>query len=367
MATEEIFVRVSEKGVAKLKSLINLQESLEKIRRGGGKVDTALARVNKQINKSTKGAKGVALQFKRFKFELLGVLFFGMAVQRFMTGLLKPSLEVAGVFEILNDTLAILFLPTASNVSEVLLEISDIILSLPEPIQRIIGDFVLLGAGAGTLFSAFGQLALGLASVKIAFGVTIAEMALFLGKAALVAIAVEGLIILFENWDEITTDIKFVLGLLLAAVAALAIALGAPFVAIVAGITAAIILLKVAYDELRESLGTTGFKDTIKAAFNEIIGKINEFLEVVNLIPGIEIPGLPKFTLGGPEGVIGVTEQVAGNQPVTNEPFKIGDSFFNIVINTTNGVDEVSLKDELKDFINESSARGVGNVTRGRP
>ena len=36
--------------------------------------------------------------FGQFKFELLGILFFGMAVTRLMTGLIKPALEVTNAF-----------------------------------------------------------------------------------------------------------------------------------------------------------------------------------------------------------------------------------------------------------------------------
>ncbi len=367
MPTEDIIVNV--KTVSQLKGLIQTRDDMRKLEKVGIRaIGGRLRDMNGKFIKTGDAVKRASGILGRFKFELLGVLFFGMAVSKFLSGLLKPAFDVAEVFTIMNDTLALFFLPTAIQVSDVLLSISEKLAAMPEPVQQLVGDLTFLTSGMFQLLSIIGQVGLGLASVKILTGLTGAATLLLFGKFLLIGAVIIGLIILYKNWTKISDRLKVAIG-------ATAIVLGIVLFAInpVAGAVAlligAFILLRTGYDKLKDKFGTTTFFDTFKAALNVIIDKINEFLILINMIPGIDIPGIPKFSVGSPEDVIGVSDELANidsNIPRTNKPFKIGDSFFDITINTTNGINESSLKDELINFMNETSARGTQNVSGNR-
>ena len=63
------------------------------------------ARLANRIRLMTHGMRG-------FRMEMLGVMFFGMGLSKFFTGLLKPTLDMVGAFDIMNTTLAVGLLPT---------------------------------------------------------------------------------------------------------------------------------------------------------------------------------------------------------------------------------------------------------------
>ena len=367
MPTEDIIVKIRTE-VKDIKGLVNLRQDLVKLKRVGGATNKQIGAIDKRLGQVNKAGKGVANVMGQFKFELLGILFFGMADNKFLSGLIKPALEVTGVFEMMNDALTLLFLPTADKVSNVISDMTDKLSELSPTTQELIGDLVLLTSILFLGLFIFATFALGLASVQMAFGLTAGAAGLLFGSIILIGAVIIGLIILYKNWTKISDRLKVAIG-------ATAIVLGIVLFAInpVAGAVAlligAFILLRTGYDKLKAKFGTTTFFDTFKAALNVIIDKINDFLKLINMIPGIDIPGIPKFSVGSPEDVIGVSDELANidsNIPRTNKPYKIGDSFFDITIHTTNGLDEVNLKDELLFFMNETNVRQTQNVSGNR-
>jgi len=124
---------------------------------------TAGQRFAINLRRLTHGMRG-------FRMEMLGVMFFGMNMQKFFSGLLKPALDMVGAFNIWNTTLAVLFLPTALTLLEkVFIPLMDFFINLPEPMQKAIGGFALLGLGIGAVLQTIGSLALGLGSVILLF------------------------------------------------------------------------------------------------------------------------------------------------------------------------------------------------------
>lgn len=111
-----------------------------------------------------------------FRMEMLSVMFFGMAMQRFFMGLLKPALEASGIFQIFGAVLKIVFLPIALALLDVLLPIFNWFMNLPAPVKMAIGVVVLFGAILGTLLMMFGQITLGL-------GGLIMSLAMFKGAS----------------------------------------------------------------------------------------------------------------------------------------------------------------------------------------
>lgn len=111
----------------------------------------------------------LGLKTRMFKMELLGVMFFGMGVQRFFTGLLKPSMDLVGVFDSWTTLLSVVFLPVGIKLLRWVMKLWELFGNLSPETKALINNFVLLGAGIGTLSFLFGMLGLGLKSLSIAF------------------------------------------------------------------------------------------------------------------------------------------------------------------------------------------------------
>lgn len=367
MVTEEVIVRVSEKGVTKLKTLLNLQTDLEAVKKGGGNVDRSLTRVNKRINKLTGGAKGVALQFRRFKFEMLGVLFFGMAMTRFMKGLLKPALDVAGAFDVINFILQSFFIETASTVTEKLLELNDVLEEMPDFVKELFGDLLLLIGLFGVGLTLTGIFSLGISSLATALGTSVGAVALFTGGLFGIVVILLFLAKVMKDWENINEKTKIGIGLVTGAVGILAVALGSTILAPVLLLSAALILLRLNFDKIKELaepevIATNPLGRFFESAIEKSFQLIKNLFKIRDLMSATRI-GVTEFNPTATSAdVIAASEGTAAGS--TEQGFKTSQSFFDITINTTNGIDEVSLKDELKNFINETNATGVANVFR---
>ncbi len=343
MVVEDIIVNV--KSLSELKGLVQARDDLAKLKKVGVQpVGKEMDKLNQRLKQNQVAVGKAGRVLGRFKFEMLGVLFFGMAVSRFLTGLLKPALEVTGAFEIMTFTLQDLFLPTAVGVSDVLLSIFDKISALPEPMQKLIGDMVLLNAGLFQLLSVLGQVALGLASVKIAFGLTGLATALILGKILLVIAAVEGLIILFKNWENISTDLKIVIGGLALVLGLIGLAIGTPFIAALGLISATVIGLIAIFKNWKEIVEAT--------------------LRLLNRIPGVNL------AIGAPADVIRASDEarVTEGRSIADAP-RIGGGAFNAVTNITisQPLDEttvVDIAESIGNIVNDTISRGVGDLSR---
>ncbi len=366
--TEDIIVNIRE-GVSEIKSIVKLREDLVRLKRGGADVGKQIQRVDERLKSFGAAGKGATRVMGQFKFELLGVLFFGMAVNRFLTGLLKPAFEVAGVFEILNDILTIFFLPTAGKVSDALLSISERLSELSPATQEFIGDLVILLSLLGLGLFIFATFGLGLVSVKSAFGLSALAAGLLGLKLLLVGAIIGGFIILLKNWDKVTTGVKALIVGLTVAIGILAVALGAPFIAIVALVIAAFVALKTAYDIAKKAFGTEGFFDTFKAAINVIIRRLNAFINILNRIPGVDIAPIQGLTLGTPADVLAASDKF--NPPQGSTAGQIPPSATNITQDLTFNITGITgdfeqIRDEILRSINETSALTLEALDRSR-
>lgn len=181
----------------------------------GAKNATTGGRFAGTIRNLTQGMRG-------FRMELLGVMFFGMGMQKMFMGLLQPAAQAAGIFDIIAITLQTLFLPVMIELLPHLLALSDWFLGLPEEAQLAIGVFAILGVIIGTLLFFIGMLGLGIGSLIGAFGpilgaTGLAEggfVALHLSLSAIasVILVVAGLaILLMGAWQKNAAGISFAL------------------------------------------------------------------------------------------------------------------------------------------------------------
>ena len=305
MVVEDIIVKIRTE-VKELKGLVNLRQDLQKLKRVGGATNKQIGAIDKRLGQVNKAGKGVANVMGQFKFELLGILFFGMAVNRFLSGLLKPALEVTGVFEIMNDTLALFFLPTAEKVSNILLDISEKLGELSPTTQEFVGDLVLLLSAMFLGLFIFATFGLGLASIEAAFGLTTAAALLLFGKIILISAAIIFLILLFKNWKNINTDVKVGMGAS-GIVAGLLLLQINPLIGGIVLLISALILLKTGFDELKKSYGA-GFFDSFIEGLNRTIRAWNS------------LPAFLRFMLGGATGLQIIPEIPLGGRSITGGP-----------------------------------------------
>jgi len=129
----------------------------------GYKFNTLGGRMANRLRMMSHGMRG-------FKMEMLGVMFFGMALARTMTGLLRTSLEWVGINEILATTLGLLFLPVALELLPWALKFMDYVSNLSDETKLWIGRIVVATAAIGGLLFIIGQTFLGIGSIIMAFG-----------------------------------------------------------------------------------------------------------------------------------------------------------------------------------------------------
>jgi len=123
------------------------------------------ARLGMRIRQLTHGFRG-------FRMELLGVMFFGMGIKKFFTGLLKPALELAGIMDIMRVILQLLFLPIALLLLPFFLDLLDIVQNLSPEMKMFIGIMTLLGVAIGSTLFLVAMFGLGLGSLAQMFGTT---------------------------------------------------------------------------------------------------------------------------------------------------------------------------------------------------
>ena len=112
--------------------------------------------------------EGVSVKYRRFRAELLSVMFFGYALQRVFKGLTSASLEMAGVFDVLNTFLGMAFLPIGMFLLDVVLWLWDAWDALPEPVQNFINAIAGIIGIAGTIIGGLAGIALGVKGLKLA-------------------------------------------------------------------------------------------------------------------------------------------------------------------------------------------------------
>lgn len=143
----------------------------------GLKFTTVGGRMANGMRKLTHGMRG-------FRMEALGVMFFGMSLQRMFAGLLKPVSEAFGVFDLFRLMLLVLFLPVMEMLFPILLAIMEWFMNLSPGVKKAIGIFVLLGLVFGTILMIVGTFILGLGSLILMWPLISAA-----AGAAMIAIA----------------------------------------------------------------------------------------------------------------------------------------------------------------------------------
>lgn len=176
--------------------------------------------------------KKITQSGRRFKMELLGLMFFGMAINRFFASLTKGALEASGAMNIWSTTTMLFGLPAALKITDSLLGLLDMYLSLPAPMQTALSWLLFFGQGLGTVLQTVGAMGLGLWSLGLAaktLGMTLGEFLIGLAGIFLIlvglAVVVYAIVRFFQNWNDGGNKLLKVLELIMIAGAGLLILL----------------------------------------------------------------------------------------------------------------------------------------------
>jgi len=209
----QIITEYLQKGLAKAKEGYNnfnqgmavstnrmkeLQTTQGKWNKRMGESRTAAGRAALGIRNATHGLRG-------FRMEMLGVMFFGMALNRAFGSLFKTSLDWMGVTELMTQTLGILFLPVAELALKWALWFLDIVMNLTESQKAWIGVIALTGTAIGGLLFILGTFALGIGSLILVFKGLTGPLTLII--ALFSAFAIGAIISQFDLFGSKTDDL----------------------------------------------------------------------------------------------------------------------------------------------------------------
>jgi len=122
-----------------------------------------------KIKNQTAAQQKLVASTKRFRMELLSVMFFGMAVARIFGALTKGSLEASGATSVWGVITMMVGLPAAMKMTEWLLKLYAAYDILPDGMKEFISWTLFSGQALGSLLQGFGMFGLGIIGMKTAF------------------------------------------------------------------------------------------------------------------------------------------------------------------------------------------------------
>jgi len=173
MITVKANTQLFNKQMRELKTQV---KSVKGFLNGFGVVAGMTQRQFKAFGGSLKNVTNLGVQFgskmrmwtsglRGFRMEMLGVMFFGMAMSRMFSQMFQPVSEVFGVFELWRVMLQVTFLPIMAILMPFLISFMEFFMNLPEPVQTVLGVMALLGMIFGKILFVVGTLALGIGSL----------------------------------------------------------------------------------------------------------------------------------------------------------------------------------------------------------
>ena len=158
--------------------------------------------MNEWGSKSAKAAGKLRLLahgMKGFRMEMLGVMFFGMGMMRFFSGMLAPAMQMAGIFDIINTILAVTFLPIVLAMLGPLLAFGDYLMNLSDSTKMMLGWLVLAGAAIGGFLFILGTVTLGVGAIIIALANFGGTIAMVLGPIGAIVLGMMGLTVAVDG------------------------------------------------------------------------------------------------------------------------------------------------------------------------
>jgi hypothetical protein len=161
--------------------------------------------INKQMENLNKSLKSLdrfirknTISNKKFITTMLSTMFAAQKLNQVFSGMLFPAMQMVGIFDIINATLGVVFLPIALAMMNALIPIMTWFMDLPPSAQLVIGAFTALGAAITglaaailPLYLAFTQITglTGMAGLSTLAGGLASAMDALLGPIGLIILA----------------------------------------------------------------------------------------------------------------------------------------------------------------------------------
>ena len=221
------------------------------------------ARMGNTFRMATHGMRG-------FRMEMLGVMFFGMMLQRTMTQLVRPAAEAFGVFDLWREMLTILFLPIMELLFPFFLSMVEFFINLPPGVKLAIGVFVGLVAVLGILLFIIGTLMLGLGSVALMFsGPLVGAFSAIIGVVGAVIAVIAGIALIVGGVYMIVKGKMEGIGLVIMGVGLILLLFIGWWALIPIAVGAAVYLIIKHWDKVASFF--KGLWTSIKTGFNSLI------------------------------------------------------------------------------------------------
>lgn len=243
-----------------------------------------LNNINKSSSILDRNVKRLNKSLSRFRMDLLGVGFAGVALTAVMTNLLRPVADVYGVFELWSATLTLVFLPTMDMIFPLLLGFMETLMNLPEPVKQLIGIFAIFGLVLGKLLSIFGFGLIAISALKSA-GLTLGVAFTTIG--AILAVLI-GAFVIISGFLDVTKGKWEGLGKIIAGIGIVLIAFIGVWAAIPIAIGTAVYLIIKHWDKIKEFFSNlwNGIKDRFNAALDWIKTWAKKFVDFLwNALP----------------------------------------------------------------------------------
>ncbi len=343
---ESIIVDVDVRAAKAVTGLLNTRENLTKLGRAGINTSNAIKDIDKKLGKFNVNTKRATAVMGQFKFEMLGVLFFGMAISRFFKSLLRPAFDVAETFTILNDILALLFLDTALLVNDALFNMLEILDKLPDKVTNFAGAFALIGIGVGSVISDFGIFILGITSLNSAFPSLNKRMGTFAKRWGPIAIGISLASISLSDWTNKSGEAKIKTATLTTALGALLFIFGPGKLKLIGRIIAATGVLEALLVVIEK----------VEAKFS-VLARLESFRLGLRQTLGFDEPPAPVTV--DPRGP-GVASAVGGGIIFQND--------LSVTVNSSEGVDGLSLGEiianKFNELFGEATSNQLGSLSR---
>ena len=130
----------------------------------GAKFGMTIRRVGMQLQKATHF-------MRKYRMEILGVLFFSMYLQNVFKGWLQPAMDAFGMFELFSTMLLVLFIPVMEQIMPYFLQIMEYMMNLEPETKKLIGVFTVMGLVLSTLILWVAKFAIGIGVIGDMIGI----------------------------------------------------------------------------------------------------------------------------------------------------------------------------------------------------
>jgi len=177
----DIFVKFRTNAKELAGTIAMPQKQFGKLINQNDKVDKGMTK-----NVSTMGRMGLGLRHltvgaRGFRMEMLGVMFFGMMMQKTFMGMLQPALQMSGAMELLSTIIGLMFLPVGLKLIDWIMKLWDWWENASEATKGFWRSIVVAGVAIGGILMLFGQFALGIGSLIQVVGLVVGPIIAFIG------------------------------------------------------------------------------------------------------------------------------------------------------------------------------------------